>query len=821
MDHPLDADWTLTLARGDRPDAFAALEEGIPATVPGVVHTDLLAAGLLDDPFVGAQEAELAWIGEADWTYRTAFSWSPTIADARVDLVAEGLDTVATVRVNGEVVLETANQHRAYRADLSRVLHAGENTIEVAFRSPVRYAREREAVLGERPHSYAHPFNAIRKSACNFGWDWGPDFATAGIWRPLGLQEWAHVRIAAVRPVVDIVDGIPHLTAHIDLEWQGDDAPPVTVDVSVAGSSTRVEARPGQSVVVDLDVPDAEPWWPRGYGEARLYDLTVRVGDGADESTRWSRAIGFRHVEVDIAPDEQGSPFSVRINGRDVYIHGANWIPDDVFVTRITPESLAASIADATDAGLNLLRVWGGGLYESDDFYDICDREGVLVWQDFLLACAAYSEDAELWDEFEAEAREAVTRLTSHPSLVIWNGGNENIWGYVDWNWRSRLNGRSWGEGYYRDLFPRIVEELAPTTFYSDGSPFSFSSYVHPNDDAHGTMHIWDVWNTRDYDGYRAYRPRFVSEFGFQGPPAFSTLESVVRDEPRSPFGTEMLAHQKANQGNDKLERGLGTHLPQPGDYADWHWTMQLNQARAVSFGIEWFRSLYPLNRGWIVWQLNDCWPVVSWAAVDSHRHRKPLWYELRRVSAPRLLTIQPALEGDGLRVVLHNDSDDEIVGRVELRRELRDGTVLASVSLDVQVAARSAWTAPLAPDLATAVDPAHEVLIAEASSGERGFHYFADDTALALEDALSVEARAVADGYEVAMTAHTLVKDAVLLVDLVTPEARVDSGMITLTAGEQHVFRVSAPAGIDPSAFASRSVLRTANDLVARAGAR
>lgn len=821
MYHPLDAGWTLTLLSGERPDAYAALDLGIPATVPGIVHTDLLSAGLMEDPFPGAQEEELAWIGESNWRYRTVFSWSPALEGARVDLVAEGLDTVAAVRVNDVVVLETVNQHRSYRADLASVLREGENTIEVDFRSPVRYAREREAVLGERPHSYAHPFNTIRKSACNFGWDWGPDFATAGIWRPIGLQEWAGARIAAVRPVVDIVDGIPHLTAHVDLEWQHGDVEPVIVQIEVAGASARLEARPGQPIVIDIDVPDAEPWWPRGYGEARLHDLTVRVGDGADESTRWSRAIGFRHVEVDIAPDEQGSPFSVRINGRDVYIHGANWIPDDVFVTRITPESLAASIADATGAGLNLLRVWGGGLYESDDFYDICDREGILVWQDFLLACAAYSEDAELWDEFEAEAREAVTRLTTHPSLVIWNGGNENIWGYVDWNWRSRLDGRSWGEGYYRDLFPRIVAELAPTTFYSDGSPFSFSSYVHPNDDAHGTMHIWDVWNTRDYDGYRAYRPRFVSEFGFQGPPAFSTLESVVRDEPRSPFGREMLAHQKANEGNDKLERGLGTHLPEPGDYADWHWTMQLNQARAVSFGIEWFRSLFPLNRGWVVWQLNDCWPVVSWAAVDSHRHRKPLWYELRRVSAPRLLTIQPALEGDGLRVTLHNDSDDAISGRVELRREDMDGRVLASAILDLEVGPRSAWTAPVDPALASAVEPHSEVLVARASTGERGLHYFVDDTALALDDGITAHARAVDGGYEVTVSASSLVKDATLLVDLVEPTARVDSSMVTLTAGEEHVFRVTARAGIDPAAFADARVLRTANDLVARARVR
>ncbi|MEW1834906.1 glycoside hydrolase family 2 protein [Microbacterium sp. NPDC079995] len=818
MYHPLDSGWTLTLLRGDRPEHCAAVDGGIPATVPGVVHTDLMAAGLLGDPFIGDQEAELAWIGESDWRYRSEFTWTPSADDSRVDLVVGGLDTVATVRVNGQVVLEAANQHRSHRVDLADVLRRGRNDIEVDFRSPVEWAREREAVLGARPHAYVHPFNAIRKSACNFGWDWGPDFATSGVWRPLGIEEWSGVRIASIRPVVDLVDGIPHVDVHVELEWEDDTRDEAAVVVSVAGASAQTTARRGRPLAVSLDVPGADPWWPRGYGDANLYELVVTVDGGDEEHTRSSRSIGFRSVDVDLAPDQDGSPFTVRVNGRDIYVHGANWIPDDVFVTRITRESLAASIADATDAGMNLLRVWGGGLYESDDFYDICDREGVLVWQDFLLACAAYSEDGELWDEFEAEAREAVTRLTSHPSLIIWNGGNENIWGYVDWKWRPRLGERTWGEGYYTDLFPRIVAELAPTTFYSEGSPFSFSRYAHPNDAAHGTMHIWDVWNARDYDAYRTHRPRFVSEFGYQGPPAFSTLESVVRDEPRSAFGAEMLAHQKADQGNVKLERGLGSHLPEPGDYDDWHWTMQLNQARAVAFGIEWFRSLFPLNRGWIMWQLNDCWPVVSWAAVDGHRHRKPLWYELRRVSAPRLLTVQPSLEGQGLRVVFHNDTDGAADGTLELRRETLDGEVLESSIVDLVVAARSAGSVAVDPLLATPGDPAREVLVARSSTGERALWFFADDTGLGLGDALDARARAVPGGYEVTVTARELTKDITLLADRVDSSARVDSSMVTLLAGEEHVFRVTAPEGVDPEAFLGDRVLRSANDLVVRA---
>ena len=601
----------------------------IPATVPGEVVADLLAADLIPDPFDGDNEDRLHWIGSTDWSYRTTFAFHRG-DDQRHDLVFGGLDTIATVLLNGTEIARTANQHRSYRFDVTSVLRDGDNDLEVRFEGPVTAAQRLSTELGDRPRAYAHPFNALRKMAAGYGWDWGPDLAGAGIWRSVEIESWSGVRLGSVRPLALVEGTGGRLATRVDLEWADASGDAVEVVVRLGDRTVTTEVAPGQTEVeLDVTVPDVELWWPRGYGAQTRYDVTVEV---AGQS--FAAAVGFRTAELSTTPDAYGTGFSLVINGTPIYVRGFNWIPDDALLTRLTPDSYRTSIDEAVAAGANLLRIWGGGIYESDAFYDVCDELGILVWQDFLFACAAYSEDEPLRSEVVAEAREAVTRLSSRPSLAVWNGNNENIWGYVEWGWRQQLAGRSWGDGYYTELLPAIVAELDPRTPYSPGSPFSYADYHHPNDFRSGTMHIWDVWNQLDYTHYRDYPARFVSEFGFQGPAAWSTLFSVVHDQPADPYGTQMLVHQKAHEGNLKLERGLGDHLPAwstagGADMDDWHWLTSLNQARAVAYGIEHFRSLYPRNTGAIVWQLNDNWPVVSWAAVDYAGIRKPLWHAL------------------------------------------------------------------------------------------------------------------------------------------------------------------------------------------------
>ncbi|MGW8482954.1 glycoside hydrolase family 2 protein [Microbacterium sp. NPDC055903] len=803
----LNTGWILRSTSAEIPQSLARpIADGVEATVPGVVHTDLLAAELIPDPYLDDNEAALAWIGRADWSYRMSFEHAADGHD-RHDLVADGLDTVATVVLNGVEIARTANQHRGYRWQVDDILREGSNDLEVRFRSPIAYAEERERVLGTRPHSYVHPFNAIRKSACNFGWDWGPALVTAGIWQRIGIDAWSEARVAAVRPIVGVGGDPRTVQVCVEIERSAQ-AGELRVDAALAGASADTILGPGETTaVLDLHADGAALWYPRGHGAQTRHELRVAL----DGESVWARMIGLRAVTLDTQADEHGSGFTLRVNGEPVYIRGANWIPDDTFFPRVTRARLEQRFDDAVDAGMNLLRVWGGGIYETEDFYDIADERGVLVWQDFLLACAAYSEDAELWTEFEAEARQAVGRLSAHPSLVLWNGGNENIWGWVDWHWRERLAGATWGEGYYQELFPEIVAELSPTTPYSAGSPYGFSRYVHPNDPAHGTMHIWDVWNRVDYTTYRDYEPRFVSEFGFQGPPAWSTLFSVVHDEPADPHGTHMLVHQKAVDGNGKLERGLGAHIAAPQGIEDWHWATQLNQARAVRFGIEHFRSLHPINQGSIVWQLNDCWPVISWAAVDGHGIRKPLWHALREAYADRLVTIQP--RGDGLSLFLHNDSAEPWSADLVVRALRLSGQERDRRADRVHVSPRQTLCVPL--EIAVE-DAEEEMLVAELSTGERAFWYPEEDPRMRLDPcAVSASAEVDEDGYRLTVRAGSLVKDIAILADRVHPAARVDRGLVTLLAGEEAVFRIQAPAGLAPDAFTAAHIVRSANDLV------
>ncbi len=823
--------WTVRAAGGAALCLDQAQSEVVHATVPGEVHTDLLMAGLIPDPFDGDNESALAWIGRTDWTYRATFHWQPG-PEARHDLVAEGLDTVAIISLNGTEIARTANQHRSYRFDVASLLVAGLNELTVAFEAPVDAAERLSEELGSRPSVNVHPFNGIRKMASAYGWDWGPDLAGAGIWKYIGIESWSDVRLAAVRPLasLDGADGV--LDAHVDLEWDSQNSLPsaqVTVTVDGTDAVATADVPAGQSsVTLSTRVPGASPWWPRGYGEQPLYPVVVTLGDYSRSLADWSARVGFRTITLSTAPDAAGSEYVISVNGQPIYVKGANWIPDDALLTRLTDETYRTSLQDALDGGLNLLRVWGGGIYESEHFYSACDELGLLVWQDFLFACAAYSEDELLWNEVEAEARQAITRLSSHASLAIWNGNNENIWGFVEWNWRTALAGRSWGDGYYSELLPALVAELDPRTVYTPGSPFSFAKYHHPNDPRHGTVHQWEVWNRIDYSHYRDDAPRFMSEFGFQGPPAWSTLMSVVHDEPADPYGRQMLVHQKAADGNVKLERGLGKHLPRWGtepvaQMDDWHWLTSLNQARAVGFGIEHLRSHYPHNRGAIVWQLNDNWPVISWAAVDGYGIRKPLWYALQAVYADRLVTVQPRPNEDGVEVptlIAHNDSPQPWNGEfVVSRRSTAAGSeLLAQQHVTFHIDARAAVTTALDADIVAPADPRREYLEVTAPEAAAAFWYFVEDTELFLAptaDAFDVVVAANDSGYAVTVTAKALTKDLALFPDRLDPAARVDSSLVTLTGGQSHTFAVTS-GRLDEPELMRKPVLRSVNDVIA-----
>ena len=863
---PLHDGWTLAPVPGTLPDnatpgggaqlagagagtdagtELLDLAEPIAATVPGCVHTDLLAAGLIADPYLDDNELALTWIGRTDWSYRTTFDWTDDGAD-QVDLVCAGLDTVATVTLNDTVVGRTENMHRSYRFGVRSVLQPGRNELTVRFDSAYRYAEAIRATVGDRPNAYDEPFQYIRKMACNFGWDWGPTLVTAGIWQRIGLHSWSSARLERVLPAVSLVVHTPEegdpdprvgLYGHVDLRIAV--RPAAVAGSAVAGGSAalgtggrlRVAAEvAGVRVVADVPadepevtlqvvVPEPDLWWPRGYGDQHRYPLTVALSNDGDELDRWERQIGFRSARLETTPDAGGRPFTLLINEVPVFVRGVNWIPDDAFVTRVDRPRYAARVRQALDAGVNYLRVWGGGRYESEDFYDLADEHGLLVGQDFLFACAAYPEEEPLASEVVAEAREQVVRLAPHPSLVLWTGNNENIWGWFDWGWQAKLEDRSWGLGYYLETLPAIVADLDPTRPYWPGSPYSGSMDVHPNEPSHGTMHIWDVWNQLDYTRYRSYQPRFVAEFGFQGPPAYATLRRSVSDQPLAPDSPGVLHHQKADDGNGKLNRGLEGHLPTPRNFDDWHYATQLNQARAIQFGVEHLRSLRPLCWGAIVWQLNDCWPVTSWAAVDGDGRRKPLWYALRRAYADRLLTIQPrsvagSPDTEGLALIAVNDARGTWTGPVDVTRYSFDGTPLARFSVELAVPAGGVQLTTLPAEITEPATRPAELLVA-GSGPDRAYWWFVEDVEADHRSAgFDAQTVRVDGGYQVRVSARTLLRDLVIYPDRLDPAAEVDEAVVTLLPGEEFTFTVRSAAELDLTALTTPPVLRCVNQL-------
>ncbi|MDR7143513.1 glycosyl hydrolase 2 galactose-binding domain-containing protein [Rhizobium sp. BE258] len=806
----LHTGWTLSCNDTGRP----GLPDNVPATVPGCVHTDLLAARLIPDPYLDVNEITNDWIGRCEWVYRLSFDAVPD--EARIqELVFDGLDTIATIRLNGEEIGWTFNQHRTYRFDVSERLNAGLNELSVTFHSAYAYGAEMEKQYGYRPNNYPGPGNLMRKMACNFGWDWGPTLVTAGIWKPVRLESWDRARLAETRVSATLAggDGLVTINARIAAQQ---DCQGCSIVAQIGGVSHAVEVGASGETSFQVTVTSPQIWWPHHLGGQPLYPLSIELRDaGGDVLDSYAKEIGFRSIRLDTAPDEHGSAFTFIVNDVPLFVCGANWIPDDCFPSRVTAERYAAQIDEAKAANINMLRVWGGGIFERDEFYEACDRAGMMVWQDFLFACASYPEEEPLRGEVEAEVRDNVVRLMPHASLMLWNGNNENIWGFDEWGWRPIIkDGVSWGLGYYLDVLPKLCAALDPDRPYYPGSPYSGSMDIEPNDDRHGCKHIWDVWNDVGWEVYRNYIPRFCSEFGWQAPPNWATLEESVHDAPLTPQSHGVFHHQKATQGNEKLIRGLSGHLPVPETMNDWHFATQLNQARAIRFAIEHMRSHRAICKGAIVWQFNDCWPVTSWAALDSAGRRKPLWYAMQQAFDPRLLTIQP--RGRKLAAVAVNERTLFWRSKIAGKRMRLDGTVLAEFEFWRLLCDRfEAKEFELADDIAAPDNAANEVVMVQMLD-KRAFHYFVEDIDLKLpKPEMTVSINATADGLDVTVTAGTFLKDLCLMADRLDPSAVVDSMLITLLPGESHAFAIKTSKTLKAQDITPGIVLRCANDLL------
>ncbi len=633
-------------------------QQWLTAEVPGCVHLDLRRHGLIPDPFYGSNELDLQWIEREDWTYRTAFDLDDAfLAQETVELVADGLDTLATLTLNGQEVARTENMFVGYRFSVKDKLRPGRNELVVAFANPMDYIRARQ-----RPDDlpeFNDPIGGckhIRKQPCSFGWDWGPRFATSGIYRDIRLEAWSGRRLLNARVRQTHRAGGGPVTLHIAPDCRL--ARPAGCSGSDGNSSTPTFAcrllldgkTVAQSSGTDLTVSQPRLWWPHGHGEQPLYDLEVDLlaGPGGAVVDTWKTRVGLRTVELDRHPDEFGESFRFVVNGRAIFAKGANWIPAHSFVSRLTRANYDELLTDATDVHMNMIRVWGGGIYESEDFYDLCDEKGILVWQDFMFSCAMYPANEVFLQLVRAEAEYQVARLASRACLALWCGNNEIEQMATD------LAGNPRHAADYRKIFdellPAVVAEHDGVTAYWPCSPHDPSGIeetarrqsggVHVNNEGAGDSHFWDVWHARKpVKTYETKQFRFCSEFGMQSYSSPEVAATFCPPGELNVFSPAMENHQKNGAGNQIILDYVSRLYRMPFDYETLSYLSQLNQLWCLKVGIEHFRRSMPRTMGALYWQLNDCWPVFSWSSVEFGGKWKALHYGARRFFAPALVS--------------------------------------------------------------------------------------------------------------------------------------------------------------------------------------
>jgi beta-mannosidase len=707
-----------------------------PAVVPGCVHTDLLRAKKIADPFWGTNEKDQQWIERTSWEYRSSFPADDALlAHERVELVFRGLDTFAEVFVNGHSVLRADDMFRSWRVDVRPRLVKGDNQVLVRFTSPIKAVRPAYDKLGYRlpaVNDQAEEMVSMfaRKAPYHYGWDWGPRFVTSGIWRPVTIEVWDAARLDDVQVFQrELTDARARLTATalVQATRAGKATLTVTID---GGAPVTVEAAlvPGANhLSAELTVANPERWWPNGLGAQRRYTIESALAvDGQPRGSRKTR-VGLRTIEVVHQRDKDGKSFTIKVNGAPVFMKGANYIPSDSFVDRVTPERYRGLLQAAADAHMNMLRVWGGGIYEDDRFYDLADELGLLVWQDFMFACSMYPGDAAFLENVRLEAVENVRRLRNHPSLALWAGNNEieAAWHGWGWQWKFHL-GKAAQATIWRDykrvfheILPRVVAEEDPGRFYTRSTPSANEDGVPPNKLGWGDNHYWGVWHAEaPYTDYAPNTSRFMSEYGFQ---SFPTLDTVARYAPQDQWRIDspvMLSHQRHPRGNQLVKTYMDRDFRAPKDFASFLYLSQVLQATVIQYGAEAHRRRWPYNAGSLYWQLDDCWPVASWSGIDYFGRWKALHYAARRFFAPVLAS--PVEDNGTVNVFVVNDRRADLRAHMTIRLVDFDGRELFHKEDDVVAKANTssvAWSIGKR-ELLRGIDPAHVVFVAEVREG-------------------------------------------------------------------------------------------------------
>ncbi|MFZ4396106.1 MAG: beta-mannosidase [Kiritimatiellia bacterium] len=670
-----------------------------PARIPGCVHTDLLAAGEIEDPFSRDNESRVQWIGEADWLYERTFDVEDLTAVPQVLLRCEGLDTLATVFINDAVVGQANNMYRTWEFDVRDALCPGRNKIAIRFDSAVRHVAEKNAVRRLPGWAPAHePASRawLRKEPCNFGWDWGPVLVTAGIWRAIGLVAFDTARLADVA-ITQKHAGAGEISIDVAVSAEAlDAATPLEalVKVSYKGgvvASARAKLA-GGTARVSLPIKNPQRWWPNGMGEQPLYEVSADLCRGREVLDHTTRRIGLRTLRLDRQADEWGESFQFVVNDVPFFAKGANWIPGDAFITRMTRVEYARLIKAAAVANMNMLRCWGGGIYENDAFYDLCDEYGICVWQDFMFSCSTYPTfDAAWMDNVRVEAEQNIRRLRNHPSLALWCGNNELEQGLVGDTWDD--NHMSWSDyaKLFDELLPEAVKRLDAQRDYWPCSPHTPrpGDRKNFNDPNRGDGHLWDVWHGRQpFEWYRTANHRFCSEFGFQSFPEPRMAATYTAPEDRNITSYVMEKHQRSGIGNTVIMQYMLEWYRMPVGFDNTLWLSQIQQGMAIKYAVEHWRRNRPRCMGALYWQLNDCWPVASWSSVDYAGRWKALHFMARRFYAPVLVSGVENSAAGTVEIHLASDNRRAFKGAIQWRVTRVDGSPLQEGSQKVMLEA-------------------------------------------------------------------------------------------------------------------------------------
>jgi beta-mannosidase len=667
-------------------------EEWLNATVPGCVHTDLLNLGLIPDPFIGDNEKKVMWVSESDWEYRFRFIPSNDIInEEKFFLNADGLDTLAEVSLNNVFLGITNNQFRNWRWEIAEFFHEGENTLDILFKSPAKYVsteqkRRRMKGVSQAIEGASH----IRKAPCQFGWDWGPKLPSMGIWKDIRLEGYsvAKIKETHIRQFLENDSIIIQVNVLID-QWQNGKLNAILRIEHPDGTinkTTKVFADDQISLQVKINSPYL--WWPNGYGEQPLYEVEVLLLDSDRVLDKQTSQIGLRTINLVRNKDKYGESFQFIVNNVPIFIKGSNWIPADTFITRFSDQHLETLIVDAAAGHQNMLRVWGGGFYEEERFYDLCDRYGILIWQDFIFSCSIYPlDETDFFENVKIEIFENIRRLRHRTCLALWCGNNEMEEGWESWGWQKHpledqaldfieqfptlrfildsIGDRDllpdWEmlkdeyDRFFHETLPAWVKVIDPDTAYWPSSPSSNTPFHKANGEDQGDAHFWDVWHGRKpFTAYRESYPRFMSEFGFQAFPTYETIESYTNPEDRNLTSYVMEHHQRGNHGNGLIIAQMTDLFRMPVDFYGWIYLSMVLQAEGIRYGVEhWRRNMHRVS-GTLYWQLNDCWPVASWSSIDYFGRWKALHYASKKFYAPLLLSI----EDNPPRIDIHITSD-------------------------------------------------------------------------------------------------------------------------------------------------------------------